>query len=220
MQITYHRLPAEFDLLSSALATLETQYWAINSIDTTNQPNLTTPKRNTLATLEFGLELVFSEVEYINLQLTATLRFKAGSKPLAYQSYVKALEKCTELLIYMEQWAGWHKSRMVALRAKGTADKHLPNHLICKHEIGSLEIILGRKLVSTDYLAWSRQVIRNHPNPPVKKATRNSKKNGVPKKPIVGAPVLTTTSGWSDGYLRKKFKELTGSEPTTKKITT
>lgn len=211
-------MPPAFDVLARATNSLEHQYSAIHSIDIAKHPDLKRSKRETLELLEFEFESINAEIGYINKQTAKSLKFKSGGQSLAYPAYIKALEKCTELLIHMERWASWHKSTMDMHRTTGVAQKFSKNDLICKNEIEILKKKLGRKLIGVDYLTWARQLQAAHPNPPVPKAPKNSKKNGTPLKPIAGAPVLTTTEGWKDSTLRKKFKQFTGCVATTKKV--
>lgn len=212
-----HPLPPSHTILARATASLEQQHLAISSIDVNKHPDLIKSKEDTLKYLDFEFEAINADIEFINQQVTKAFKFKAGGQKIAYPCYVRALEKCTELFIHMEHWAIWHSSKMAARRLANLKAKYSVNELICKNEIVKLEATLGRKLVGTDYLTWSRQLRKEHPNPPAPKAPRNQKHNGTPLKPIPGAPVLNTSSGWSDSTLRKIFEKLTGCRPTTKK---
>jgi|LauGreDrversion4_2_1035121.scaffolds.fasta_scaffold636244_2 hypothetical protein len=212
-----HPLPPSYSILASATISLEHQYSIIKSIDETKEPDLKRSRKDTLERLDFEFEEINLQIEFINQQITKSLRFKSGGQKLAYPSYVNALEKCTELLIHMEQWAIWNDSKMAARRSTKLKAKYSANVLICKNEITKLEATLGRKLIGSDYLSWARRLRKTLPYPPVPKAPRNQKHNGTPLKPIRGAPVLNTANGWSESTLRKIFEELTGCKPTTKK---
>ncbi len=212
-----HPLPPVYATLAEATASLDYQYSTIDAIDTNKNPDLKKSKEDTLKLLDHGFEAINSEIEFINQQITKTLRFKPGGEVLAHASYVMALEKSIELLIHLEQWAIWHKLKMAARRAANLNIKYSANELVCKNEIAKLEATLGRKLIGTDYPIWTKQLRKAHPNPPAPKAPRNQNHNGTPKKPIAGAPVLNCSSGWSDSTLRKIYEKLTGCKPTTKK---
>jgi hypothetical protein len=212
-----HPLPSTFAILARATASLEEQYLSISLIDESKESDLKRSKKETLELLDFEFEAINLEIEFINQQVNKDFKFKLGGEKRSYPSYVTALEKCTLLLIHMEQWAIWHDSKMAARRSAKLAAKYSANELICKNEITKLEATLGRKLVGSDYLIWIRQLRKAHPNPPSPKAPRNQKHNGTPLKPILGAPLLNTTPGWSDSTLRKIFGKVTGCKPTTKK---
>lgn len=212
-----HPLPPSYSTLARATASLDYQQTIIESIDVVKNPDLKASKEDTLKLLDHEFEAINSDIEFINQQITKALKFKPGGEKLSYPSYVTALEKCMELLIHMERWAIWHSTKMADRRAAKLAAKYSANELICKNEIVKLEATLGRKAIGSDYLSWTRQLRKAHPNPPVPKAPRNQKHNGTPLKPIAGAPVLNTTTGWSDSTLRKIYEKLTGCKPTTKK---
>lgn len=212
-----HPLPHQYGILARATASLDYQYSIIESIDVTKEPDLKRSKKDTLELLDFEFKTINLEIEFINQQMNKAFKFKASGENRSYPSYVTALEKCTELLIHMEQWAIWRKSKISARRSANLKAKYSANELVCKNEIAKLEATLNRRLIGSDYRAWSRQLRKAHPYPPVPKAPRNQKHNGTPLKPIPGAPVLNAANGWSDSTLRKIFEELTGCKPTTKK---
>lgn len=213
-----HPLPLEFDVLAQATISLEHQYSIIHDIDIARYPDRKRMRKDTLELFDFEFEVINSDIEFINLHVSKTVKLKPGSYLSVYPAYIHALERCAELLIHMEKWASWHKATMDINRTTGVVNKFSKNDLICKNQITILELKLGRKLIGSDYLSWKRQLIAAYPNPPVTKAPRNLKKNGTPLKPIAGAPVLTTTKGWKDPTLRKKFKQFTGCVATTKKV--
>jgi len=210
-------LPPQYVTLARATISLEAQYLSISSIDEYKEPDLKRSKKDTLKTLDLEFNAINLEIEFINQQVGKCLKFKSGGEKKSYPSYVTALEKCTELLIHLEQWAIWHSLKMAARRSAKLVAKYSANELIGKNEIVKLEATLGRKLIGSDYLTWARQLRKAHPNRPAPKAPRNQKHNGIPLKPILGTPVLTTSPGWSDSTLRKIFEKLTGCKPTTKK---
>lgn len=212
-----HPLPPLFTILAHATVSLEEQYLKISSIDETKNPDLKKLKRDTLELLDFEFDAINQEIEFINQQVNKDFKFKINGEMKSYGSYVIALEKCTSLLIHMEQWAIWHSSKMIARRSTNLATKYSANEQVCKNEIIKLEAKLGRKLIGSDYLVWARQLRNTYPKPPVPKAPRNQKNNGVPVKPIPGAPILNRTTGWSESTLRNIFERLTGCKPTTKK---
>lgn len=212
-----HPLPPQYSTLARATGSLDHQYSIIESIDEIKSPDLKRSKKDTLGLLDFEFEAINSEIDFINQQMTKAFKFKPGGEKQSYPSYVTALERCTELLIHMEGWAIWNDSKMAVRRSAKLKAKYSENRLICKNEIAKLEATLGRKLIGPDYLSWARHLRKAHPYPPAPKAPRNQKHNGTPLKPILGAPVLNTTNGWSESTLRKIFEELTGCKPTTKK---
>lgn len=213
-----HPLPLEFDVLAQATISLENQYSIILDIDIARYPELKKLRKDTLNLFDFEFEAINSDIEFINLHVTKPAKLKAGSRSLVYPAYISSLERCTELFIHMEKWVGWRKSTTSKNRTTGVVKKFSQNDLICKNHVTILEKKLGRRLIGSDYLTWKRQLIATCPNPPVTKAPRNLKINGTPLKPIVGAPVLTTTKGWKESTLRNKFEEFTGYKPTTKKV--
>jgi hypothetical protein len=212
-----HPLPPAYRILATATASLDYQYSIIEAIDDTKNPDLTASKKVTLGLLDHEFNEINSEIEFINLHTTKALKFQSGGGAASYPSYVAALEKCTELLIHMEQWGIWHTLKMTDRRAVKLAAKYSANELVCKNEVAKLVAALGRQLTGADYLVWSRQLRKAYPNSPAPKAPRNQKHNGTPLKPITGAPVLNTSTGWSESTLRKIFEKLTGCKPTTKK---
>lgn len=213
-----HPLPLEFDVLAQATISLENQYSIILDIDIARYPELKKLRKDTLNLFDFEFEAINSDIEFINLHVTKPAKLKAGSRSLVYPAYISSLERCTELFIHMEKWVGWRKSTTSKNRTTGVVKKFSQNDLICKNHVTILEKKLGRRLIGSDYLTWKRQLIATCPNPPVTKTPRNLKINGTPLKPIVGAPVLTTTKGWKESTLRNKFEEFTGYKPTTKKV--
>jgi hypothetical protein len=213
-----HPLPPSFAILAHAVASLEEQYLAINSIDTDKHPDLIKSRKDTLKYLDFEFEAINADIEFINLQTTKTLRFKTGGKDLSYPSYVAALEKCTELLIHMEYWAIWHKLKIKIRRVEGIKNKNLPNDLIYKKEIENLKKSLGRALTGHDYPKWKDQLLKNNLKQKVSKKTRKDPKDGIPTNPDPNIIEETVNDKWRDSTLRKKFKELTGCDAKTKKL--
>lgn len=213
-----HPLPPSYAILARATASLEGQYLAISSIDVGKYPDLIQSRQDTLKYLDFAFEAINAEIEFINQQTTKDLKFKAGGEKLSHSSYVAALEKCTELLINMEQWAIWHKLKMVLRRSDGINKKNADNNAIYKNEVRTLEATLGRKLKETDYPKWRDQLLKNNPKQKVSRKTRKDPKDGVPINPDPNAPDDQINDQWREPTLRKKFKELTGCNPKTKKL--
>jgi hypothetical protein len=67
-----HPLPPSFAILAHAVASLEEQYLAINSIDTDKHPDLIKSRKDTLKYLDFEFEAINADIEFINLQTTKT----------------------------------------------------------------------------------------------------------------------------------------------------
>ena len=65
-----HPLPPSFAILAHAVASLEEQYLAINSIDTDKHPDLIKSRKDTLKYLDFEFEAINADIEFINLQTT------------------------------------------------------------------------------------------------------------------------------------------------------
>lgn len=213
-----HPLPSSHTILARATASLEAQYLAISSIDVDKYPDLIKSRQDTLKYLDFEFEAINAEIEFINQQTNKSFKFKAGGEKRSYPSYVTALEKCTELLIHMEHWAIWHKLKMVIRRSEGINKKNRDNNVIYKNEVRILEATLGRKLKGTDYPKWRDQLLKNNPKQMVSKKTRKDPKDGVPINPDPNAEKETINDQWRESTLRKKFKEFTGCDPKTKKL--
>lgn len=213
-----HPLPPSHAILARATASLEAQYLAISSIDVDKYPDLNKPRQDTFKYLDFEFEAINAEIEFINQQTTKAFKFKAGGEKRSYPSYVTALEKCTELLIHLEQWAIWHKLKMVLRRSDGISKKNAGNNAIYKNEVRILEATLGRKLKETDYPKWRDQLLKNNPKQEVSRKTRKDPKDGDPINPDPNAPEDQINDKWRESTLRKKFKELTGCDPKTKKL--
>jgi hypothetical protein len=213
-----HPLPPSYGILASATASLEHQYSIIESIDETKEPDLKRSKKDTLELLDFEFEEINQQIEFINQQVTKSLRFKSGGPKLTYSPYVTALEKCTQLLIHMERWAVWHKLKIKIRRAEGIRNKNLPNDLIYRKEVEELKKNLGRSLTGHDYPSWKDQLLKNNLKQEVSKKTRKNPKDGTPINPIPNAEDAKVNNQWREPTLRKKFKELTGCDAKTKKL--
>jgi hypothetical protein len=213
-----HPLPQSHAILARATASLEAQYLAISSIDTNKYPDLLKSREDTLRYLDFEFEAINADIDFINRQVTQAFNFKTGGQEIAYPYYITALEKCIELLIHMEHWAIWHKLKMDLRRIEGNKKKNAANDAVYIKEIQILEAALGRKLVGTDYPKWKAQLLKNNPKQKVSKKPRKNPKDGTPINPNPNAPDDQVNDQWKDPTLRKKFKELTGCDPTTKKV--
>jgi hypothetical protein len=212
-----HPSPPSHATLACATASLEAQYLTISSIDVYKHPDLIKSREDTLRYLDFEFEAINADIEFINQQVTKAFKFRAGGQKIAYPRYVKALEKCTQLLIHLEHWAIWHKLKMVLRRTEGIEKKNADNNAVYKRETRILEKKLGRKLVGTDYPKWKDQLLKNNPKQEVSKKIRKDPKDGVPINPDPNAPDDQKNDQWREPTLRKKFKELTGCDAKTKK---
>ncbi len=212
-----HPLPPSHATLARATASLEAQYLTVSSIDVVKHPGLMKSREDTLRYLDFEFEAINADIEFINQQVTKAFKFRAGGQKITFACYVKALEKCTELLIHMEHWAIWHKLKIVLRRTEGIEKKNADNNAVYKEETRILEVKLRRKLVGTDYPMWKDQLLKNNPKQKVSKKIRKDPKDGVPINPDPNVPDDQISDQWRESTLRKKFKELTGCDARTKK---
>jgi hypothetical protein len=210
-------IPPQFARLTPLMVELELQYSVIDSLDPGDDDRLKRAKTEALKTLEHGLLTIYDEVVYIHRCTTNKLKIKRGKEVELSSCYLKVLEIAVDLFIHKENWGAWYKMTMDKHRAVGKHDKFAPNNLIYKNITLDLEKLLGRKLAGTDYPLWVQTLRDKHPVPPVVTKTRNSnKKSNTPKNPIEGAPLIERESPWPESTARKKFKELTGCNPTKK----
>lgn len=218
MTTLLHPRPPIYITLARATAFLNYRHEIIEAINEAANPDLKISKKDTLRFLDHEFEKINSEIEFINEHTTSALRFKPGGRDLTYTSYVAALEICTELLIHMESWTSWHKLKLQLRRTKGIQDKNLPNDLIYKNEVNALAKSLGRRLSSHDYPKWRDQLLKNNASQRVSKKTRKDPKDGTPINPDPNEKEDPVNDKWREPTLRKKFKEITGCDAKTKKL--
>lgn len=218
MSALLHPRPPIYVTLAKATVFLNHRYEIIEAVDEAANPDLKISKEDTLRFLDHEFEKINSEIEFINAHTTSALRFKSGGRDLTHPSYVAALEICTELLIHMENWTIWHKLKLQLRRTEGIKAKNSPNDLIYMGEVDALAKSLGRPLTSHDYPKWRDQLLKKNASQKVSKKTRKDPKDGIPINPNPNDEGDPINDKWREPTLRKKFKEFTGCDAKTKKL--